>query len=72
MLIQVQVLIEVQVLLGVQVHFCFTGEAMEDKQEVVVSGLKMMLGEQNNKVSDQPLITDYMDYITDYIDYITD
>ena len=24
---------------------------MEDKQEVVVSGLKMMLGEQNNKVS---------------------
>ncbi|XP_061166579.1 maestro heat-like repeat-containing protein family member 1 isoform X3 [Saccostrea echinata] len=25
-------------------------EAMEDKQEVVVSGLKMMLGEQNNKL----------------------
>lgn len=28
----------------------FTAEAMEDKQEVVVSGLKMMLNEQNNKV----------------------
>lgn len=52
----------------VQVHFCFTGEAMEDKQEVVVSGLKMMLREQNNKVSDQVLITNNINYITDYID----
>ena len=32
------------------VHIYFTAEAMEDKQEVVVSGLKMMLSEQNNKV----------------------
>ena len=32
------------------VIFFFPAEAMEDKQEVIVSGLKMMLNESNNKV----------------------
>jgi hypothetical protein len=48
------------------IYIYFTAEAMEDTQEVVVSGLKMMLNEQSNKVCiliDVPTVLEWIYYL---------